>query len=43
VSRIWNTLLPSLIQTAQKLELLGFTYNNGVVSITELEDIENVW
>ncbi len=36
VSARWNTLLPSLLRIADKLEVLGFEYVDGVVIAVEL-------
>lgn len=38
VSLTWNTLLPSLERLALKLEELGFTYNDGIVTVTGIEE-----
>jgi len=33
VARRWNQILPSLLNTFEKLNKLGFTYYNGTVSV----------
>jgi hypothetical protein len=42
VTRRWNTLLPSLILMADKLETLGLVYYNGEVTMIATEEAENV-
>jgi len=36
VSQFWNTIEPSLLLMYQKLEALGFTYENGKVNYVEV-------
>jgi len=38
MSLAWNTLLPSLERLALKLEKLGFTYNEDIVTVTGIEE-----
>ena len=33
LSRRWNTILPSLLATFEKLQKLGFTYCDGKVTV----------
>jgi hypothetical protein len=37
VSRRWNTLIPSLLQLAEKLEALGLTFVDGQIFLVENE------
>jgi len=37
LDRRWNQILPSLLKTYEKLKNLGFTYENGTVSIKPLK------
>jgi len=38
----WNTLLPSLIDLAEKLERLGLTYSNSLVTHIERVEVSHV-
>ncbi len=41
LARRWNQIVPSLLNTFEKLRKLGFTYYNGKVSIISLLEKED--
>lgn len=41
VSRRWNTILPSLLNTFEQLKTRGFTYYNGKVSVIRTIKLPN--